>query len=378
MATPDEIARYRGYVQGETDGVFYYRTLATLADTEPLRELYAHMADMEQRHLGVWQEQLRQAGQPVPTLRPTRRARSLMWLARRFGPDVVLPVLKSMETGADATYAAEPVAAAAGLPADERSHARIFSAMGGANGNSRGLAGPLIARIETRHRTLGGGNALRAAVLGANDGLVSNLALVMGVAGANPGRATVLLAGVAGLLAGAFSMALGEWISVTSAREAAEAQLAAEAEEIRMFPDDERDELALIYQAKGLPQADAQALAAQIMANPDTALSTLAREELGIVPEDLGSAWTAATASFLLFAIGAILPVVPFFVWTGVGAIVVSSLVSALALFVVGGSITLLTGRSPWYSGARQVVLGLVAAVITYGVGSLVGGVTGL
>lgn len=375
VTTPEELARYRTYLQGETDGVFYYESLATLADSDELRDLYTHMASMEQRHLGVWQEQLRQAGQPVPTLRPTRRARILMSLARRFGTEIVLPVLKSMETGADATYAAEPVAAAAGLPGDERSHARIFAAM---NGKSHGLSGSIIARIETRHRTLGGGNALRAAVLGANDGLVSNLALVMGVAGANPGRATVLLAGVAGLLAGAFSMALGEWISVTSAREAAEAQLAAEAEEIRMFPDDERDELALIYQAKGLPRPAAQELATQIMSNPDTALATLAREELGIVPEDLGSAWTAALASFLLFSVGAILPVLPFMAWTGSTAVLASTIVSAFALFAVGSTITLLTGRSPWYAGARQVVLGLLAAVITYGVGSLVGGITGI
>jgi VIT1/CCC1 family predicted Fe2+/Mn2+ transporter len=215
-------------------------------------------------------------------------------------------------------------------------------------------------------------------VLGANDGLTSNLALVMGVAGASPGHATVVLAGVAGLLAGAFSMALGEWISVTSSREAAEAQLAAEAEEIERAPEEEQEELALIYQAKGLPEAQATALAASIMADRSAALATLAREELGLVPEELGSPWTAALASFVLFAIGAVLPVLPFFVASGGAAVAASAVLAGLGLFALGAAITLLTGRSAWYAGARQLVLGLVVAAITFGIGSLVGGVAGV
>ncbi len=215
-------------------------------------------------------------------------------------------------------------------------------------------------------------------MLGANDGLVSNFALVMGVVGANPGQATVVLVGVAGLLAGAFSMALGEWVSVTSSREAAEAQLEIERQEIELMPEAEQEELALIYQAKGLPEAQAQALAAQIMSDPDTALSTLAREELGLVPEDLGSPWTAAIASFLLFSIGAVLPVLPFLVSGANEAVFVSAALSALGLFALGASITLLTGRSARYSGMRQVLLGLAAAAITFGIGTVVGNVAGI
>jgi VIT1/CCC1 family predicted Fe2+/Mn2+ transporter len=374
MATPAEIARYRGFLQDEVDGAYYYETLASVEADPQLSGIYARMATMERRHLEVWRRELAAAGVPAPRERPSRRARVLMWLARRFGPDTVLPVLKAMETGADQAYKTDALAVAERLPEDERLHARLSSALG----DTRGVPGSAIGRIESRHRALGGGNALRASVLGANDGLTSNLALVMGVAGASPGHATVVLAGVAGLLAGAFSMALGEWISVTSSREAAEAQLAAEAEEIERAPEEEQEELALIYQAKGLPEAQATALAASIMADRSAALATLAREELGLVPEELGSPWTAALASFVLFAIGAVLPVLPFFVASGGAAVAASAVLAGLGLFALGAAITLLTGRSAWYAGARQLVLGLVVAAITFGIGSLVGGVAGV
>ena len=374
MATPAEIARYQGYLQGEVDGVFYYRTLAALEPDAQLAGIYERMASMEDRHLELWRRQLAEAGVPPPRERPSRRARILMWLARRLGPDTVLPVIKAMETGADQTYMAEPLAVAEHLPADERTHARIATALT----STRGLSGSAIGRIESRHRALGGGNALRAAVLGANDGLTSNLALVMGVAGADPGHGTVILVGIAGLLAGAFSMALGEWISVSSAREAAEAQIATEREEIRIMPEAEEGELSLIYRAKGLPPEQAAALAHEIMRDSETALATLAREELNIVPEDLGSPWVAAIASFLLFAGGAILPVLPFFFAAGMTGIVLSAMLAGIGLFVVGSAITLLTGRHWAYAGARQLVLGLVVAAITFGIGALVGGVTGI
>ena len=374
---PADITRYRGYLQDEVDGVYIYRSLAAIEDDETLRGVYGQLADVEDKHLELWQEQLRKAGAEAEATppSPTRRARLLMWAARRFGTDMVLPVIKSMELDADAMYTGDPVAEAAGLPSDERQHYRVFNAISERGG---GLPGSVIGRIEARHRSLGGGNALRASVLGANDGLVSNLALVMGVAGADPGQATVVLVGVAGLLAGAFSMALGEWISVTSSREAAEAQIEAEREEIELMPEAEQEELALIYRAKGLPPAEAESLAAQIMSNPETALGVLAREELGLVPEELGSAWTAAIASFLLFAMGAVLPVLPFLFRAGDGAALVAATLSAAGLFVLGAGITLLTGRSAWYAGVRQVVLGLAAATVTFGIGTLIGEIAGI
>jgi VIT1/CCC1 family predicted Fe2+/Mn2+ transporter len=200
----------------------------------------------------------------------------------------------------------------------------------------------------------------------------------MGVAGANPGQSTVVLAGIAGLLAGSFSMALGEWISVTSSREAAEAQLAEEREELLRMPEAEREELALIYQAKGLSEEDARSLADRIMADPETALDTLAREELGIVPSDLGSPWAAASASFSLFAMGAVLPVLPFLFMNGALAVALSAVLAGAGLFGLGALITLLTGRQPLFSGMRQLVLGLVVAAITYGIGAMIGGATGI
>jgi VIT1/CCC1 family predicted Fe2+/Mn2+ transporter len=184
----------------------------------------------------------------------------------------------------------------------------------------------------------------------------------------------VLVAGLAGLLAGAFSMALGEWISVQSSRELYERQIVVERDELEQNPAEEQEELALIYQAKGLPEDQARALAARLIADQSAALDTLAREELGVDPQELGgSAWEAAISSFLLFAIGAIVPVLPFLFLEGLGAVVLSVAMSALGLFGIGAAITLLTGRSVWYSGMRQVIVGLAAAGITFGIGRLIG-----
>jgi VIT1/CCC1 family predicted Fe2+/Mn2+ transporter len=235
-----------------------------------------------------------------------------------------------------------------------------------------GLSGPTLAMLEGRSR--GGGNSLRAAVLGANDGLVSNVSLVMGVAGATQNEATLLLTGLAGLAAGACSMAMGEWLSVTSSRELSQKQIAAEAEELRVAPEEEKEELVLIYQAKGLEESQARALAERLLSNKETALDTLAREELGIDPEELGgSAWQAGLWSFLLFSAGAIVPVAPFIFLAGKAAFIASLTASGLALMAIGLGTSLFTGRSPLFSALRQLAIGAAAAGITYGVGSLVG-----
>jgi VIT1/CCC1 family predicted Fe2+/Mn2+ transporter len=215
---------------------------------------------------------------------------------------------------------------------------------------------------------------LRAAVLGANDGLVSNLSLVMGVAGAALSGPAILVTGLAGLLAGACSMAMGEWLSVQSTRELYQRQIAIEADEIVAAPEEEQAELALIYEAKGLSPEEANAVAAKLMADKANALDSLVREELGIDPEELGgSAWEAAVTSFVLFAGGALLPVLPFVALSGTQAVVVSLLVSALALFLIGAAITLLTGRGVLFSGMRQLLFGLAAAGLTYGIGRVLG-----
>jgi VIT1/CCC1 family predicted Fe2+/Mn2+ transporter len=211
-------------------------------------------------------------------------------------------------------------------------------------------------------------------VLGANDGLVSNLSLVMGVAGAALPGSTIMITGLAGLLAGASSMALGEWLSVQSSRELQEAQIAAEAAEIEASPKEEAEELALIYQAKGLDPEQARTLANQIMSDKENALDTLVREELGIDPKNLGgSAWEAAILSFFLFAIGAIIPVIPFFFFSGTKAIVLSLVFSLAGLFMIGAGTSLFTGRGVLFSGSRMTVFGLGAAAITYVIGRLIG-----
>jgi VIT1/CCC1 family predicted Fe2+/Mn2+ transporter len=235
-----------------------------------------------------------------------------------------------------------------------------------------GLTGSTIALLEGRHR--GGGNTLRAAVLGANDGLVSNLSLVMGVAGAAATESTLLLTGLAGLFAGACSMAMGEWLSVTSSRELYQSQIATEAEELRDTPQEEKEELVLIYQAKGIAEPQARALADRLLGNEGTALDALAREELGVDPDQLGgSAWTAATWSFLLFSAGAIVPAAPFAFLSGVTALLTGIGASALALVLIGAATSLFTGRSALFSGIRQLLIGLAAAAVTYGAGAVVG-----
>jgi VIT1/CCC1 family predicted Fe2+/Mn2+ transporter len=299
------------------------------------------------------------------------RVRLLGFLARRFGTSAVAPIVTRLEQSATTMYDDQPEAVEHGLPRDERSHARLFREIGAARPGRRG--GPVdIARIEGRHRGASG-NAVRAAVLGANDGLVSNLSLVMGVAGADPGRDVVLLAGIAGLVAGSLSMALGEWISVRSSAEYFENQIAIEREELAEMPEEEEEELTLIYQAKGLSEAEARMTAKRILSNPDTALETLAREELGITEEESGSPWVAAIVSFLMFGAGALLPVLPWFFVGGATGIGTSIAFSALGLFLLGALITFFTGRTVLRSGLRMLGFGMAAAAISYGIGSLIG-----
>jgi VIT1/CCC1 family predicted Fe2+/Mn2+ transporter len=365
--TAADVDRYRENLQGEIDGAALYDVMAAAEKDPALRELYRRLAATEVRHGAVWRERLEAAGIAALPRRPSWRTRVLIWIARRFGAGAVVATMAQKESADQRMYDAQPEATA-NMPADERSHARLLRELSG----GRGMAGGTVARIEGRHR-MGGGNALRAAVLGANDGLVSNLSLSMGVAGASGGGAAVLVAGFAGLLA--LSMAIGEWLSVQSARELYTHQIAVERDELISAPEEEEEELALIYEAKGLSAAQARTTAHSIVAgDAGHALDTLAREELGIDPDALGgSAWVAAGTSFCLFALGAAVPILPFLVASGQPAIVASVAVSVLALMAVGAAITVVTGASALRTGARQVVLGLAAAAITFGLGSLVG-----
>lgn len=369
--TAEPVARYRASYLDEIGSASLYRALAQREVDPRLREVYTRLAAVEDRHADFWAAKLRDAGHAVPAPRAPWRARLLGSLARVFGAQFVLPTLSAREAADSGEYAARAEAKGTGLAGEERSHARLLEVLAG--GRQPGASGSAIALLEGRHRAVGG-NALRAAVLGANDGLVSNLSLIMGVAGAQVSGAGILITGLAGLLAGAGSMAMGEWLSVQSSRELYQRQIDIERAEIETAPEEEAEELALIYQAKGLDEAQAQALSRRILSDESTALDTLAREELGIDPRELGgSAWEAAGASFILFAIGAIVPLAPFLFLHGTTAIAVSLAASAVVLFLIGAGITLLTGRSVMASGVRQLLIGLGAAALTFGVGRLIG-----
>ncbi len=363
----DSIKRYREYLSEEVDGIYIYTQLAEIEDDRGLSEVYSHLAESEQRHINLWQKELEKLHADTALPQPSTRARLLMWVARTFGPDLVLPVIKAFEADAADMYVGDSVAESEALPADEASHARIFSAI--TNTGNSGASGKVITRLEQRHMTLAGRDTLRAGVLGSSDGLVSNMLLVAGFAGANPNQETVVLAGLAGLLAGSISMALGEWISVTTSKEAAEAQIAIEMEEIRLDPESEKQELELIYRARGMNEADARSLVVSIFSTQEGARDAMVREELGISIDDIGSPYKAALSSFALFSIGAIIPIIPFFFGNSNLHIFAGALLCALGLFALGALVTFLTGKNVTKSGLRQMVLGLGVASVTFMIG---------
>jgi VIT1/CCC1 family predicted Fe2+/Mn2+ transporter len=354
----------------ELNGAYLYDALAQAEKDSRLAEVYRRMADVERKHAAIWVERLKAAGVSIPTFAPNWRSHLLAWAAKRLGVASVLPTVIGNERKDTRKYAHTP--GGAGMAADESSHNRLLNHV--AKTIKGGMEGGALAQLEGRHRA-GGGNALRAAVLGANDGLVSNLSLVMGVAGAALNNSTILITGFAGLLAGAISMALGEWLSVQSSRELYKHQIGIEKAELAAAPQEEAEELALIYEARGLPKDEAQRMAQHIISDPSSALEALAREELNVDPSELGgSAWEAALTSFFLFSIGAIIPVFPYIFLTGSTAVTVSMVLSGVGLFIIGAGITLFTGRNLAYSGVRQVLFGLAAAAITFGIGYLIGG----
>jgi VIT1/CCC1 family predicted Fe2+/Mn2+ transporter len=370
-ATKKDVARYRHNMQAEVESGALYRAMQSVEKNTQVSEVYGRLAAVEEGHAEFWRKRLIAAGADPGPVRRGLRARALIWIAKRFGPETVLPVVATLETMDRDHYDQQAESSGTSMPAQERSHARLLTQLAG----QRNIAwnGALFSRLEGRHGA-GGGNALRAAILGANDGLVSNLSLVMGVAGASFSGEAVLVAGLAGLLAGSCSMAMGEWLSVQSARELYTEQIATEADELLEFPDEEKEELALIYRAKGFSAEEARSIADRVMRNQGTALDTLVREELGINPDDLGgSAWTAAASSFGVFTIGAIVPVLPFFVLEGSAAVAASAAASAVALFLIGAITSLFTARGAWFSGTRQLLIGAAAAAVTYGAGHLFG-----
>jgi VIT1/CCC1 family predicted Fe2+/Mn2+ transporter len=372
----DDPRRFLRYLDAERNASLLYRALAESTDGEQ-REALLELADVEDKHAQHWVDKLTAYGVDIPPAPTVLHAddEQLVRRARSLGLVSVLDTLEQNE-GADAgMYDDEPEALPT-MPSDEREHADVF----------RALKGGEPERFPHQERSSKGGEpwhradksgSVRAAVFGVSDGLVSNTALVMGFAGASLAGAiensVVLFAGLAGLLAGAFSMAAGEYVSMASQRDLFKREIDLERQELLEKPEEERLELELIYRAKGLPRDQARAVADQIMKDPEIALDTLAREELGLDPDELGSAWKAAVSSFLSFAIGASVVVVPYALFSGMTAFVLAVALALVSLIVVGGLVGYQSGRGVVFSAGRQVLWGVGAAGVTYLVGSLVG-----
>ena len=355
-------------IQTEIDASYLYKILSEHESDENVANVFRQMSEIEKGHALAFMKSNNLDTTTLPP--PSIRARILNKIGKIAGYDFILGTLLDTEKSIAISVVKSKKALNLEESLSDTAHVSILQNI---VANQPNLSGNYLARFEKRHRSIGG-NALRAAVLGGNDGLVSNFSLVMGIAGAASAQSTVLLTGLAGLLAGALSMALGEWISVTSSKELFANQMQLELDELENNPEGEEWELALIYQTKGIPEEQAKKMAKEIISNKELAHEVLIKEELGINQEDLkGSAMEAAVASFILFAIGAIIPVIPFFFIGGMRAIILSSILSAFGLFIIGAAITLFTGKSIWHSGLRQVIFGLAAAAITFSIGRLIG-----
>ena len=372
---PSDPAQSLANLRLERDAVLLYEALATI-EIDPQRAAAFHrIAANERRHAEIWAAKLREAGVEVPPA-PTRarpRVAVIVLLARVFGTKAVSDLVTALEGDEEDIYGSQTATPEIeAMAADEREHAEIW----------RKLKDPGyhpdrdIADRERWHRS-GRSGTLRAVIFGVSDGLVSNLALVMGVAGASgPDTSSghfILLAGIAGLLAGAFSMAAGEYISMQSQRELFERQIALERAEMEAMPEEEEAEMASLYRAKGFPEDEARAIAHRLFEDPERALDQLIREELGLDPDELGAPFGAAFGSFVAFAIGAFVPVIPYLIGAGAGAFIAAIGLSLVALFAVGAGVSLLTGRGVLFSGARQVGIGAAAAIVTFIVGSVIG-----
>ena len=355
-------------IQTEVDASYLYKILADLEEDPSVARIFIEMSEIENSHALAFLEKNKLSVSQLPS--PSRRARILQFIGRVVGYSLLLGVLLDTEKNISSSISASRKKFNSKSSVSDTAHISILKNI---LNSSKNISGANLARFEKRHRSVGG-NAPRAAVLGGNDGLVSNFSLVMGIAGASSGQKEVLLTGLAGLLAGALSMALGEWISVKSSQELSENQIELEKEELESNPEGEEKELALIYISKGVPDAEARRMAKEIISDKGLAHDVLIKEELSINKDELkGSAMEAALTSFFLFGMGAIIPVVPFFFSGGTNAILLSTGMSAAGLFLIGSAITLFTGKSIWFSGFRQVIFGLAAAAVTFGIGKWIG-----
>lgn len=330
----------------EKQSAYLYRHIMVVEPRTVNRDLFQKLALAADDQAELWAAKIRESGDELPDYTPTLRARLVVCLVRGLGPRTVRSVLMAMKVRGLSVYSSSLALAGHRMPES-------------------------VDEVGDRHKTVSSGGNLRAAVFGVNDGLISNASLVLGIAGATHDVAVIYLAGVAGLLAGAFSMAAGEYISMRSQRELYEYQIGLERDELAQYPDEEAEELALIYNARGVPMDQAREMANRLMTDPEHALATLSREELGLNPDELGSPWGAALWSFAAFAVGAFVPLIP--IIAGLGTLLWTVIITLSALFLVGTLLSLFTGRDAILSGLRMVTIGAFAGAVTYGVGSLLG-----
>jgi vacuolar iron transporter family protein len=327
----------------------YLSGAVSAVERDPRRaKLFRDMAAAAEKQAGILAKDLK----TVPAFTPTVRARITVALLQVFGPRAMRHVLSASKVRGVSVYRSKVAPAGAGEP---------------------GHPWPTtVEEVQREHKNYGSGT-LRAGVFGVNDGLVSNTLLILGVAGAGTSPSVVLLTGTAGLLAGAFSMGAGEYISMLSQREMFEHQIAQEKDELERYPKEEAEELALIYEARGVPIDEARHIATHLIEDPDKALDTLSREELGLNPDELGSPIKAALSSFLTFSVGASLPLIPFLLGFTQHGVVIASVISGVALFCVGAALSLFSGRNAFVGGARMLAIGGAAAIATYFIGTLLG-----
>lgn len=357
---PTRERRLRAMLVDELEAAWLYDRLAELTEKPQDAATLREMAESERRHAEHWAERLEDHTLLTGPLRLSWRTRGLALVARFGGIGVVLPWLRAAELEEIRRYQREPEAG--GLAAEELEHRETLTALtaGGAETGEHGFS------------STGAASTFRAALFGLNDGIVSNLSLIAGVAGAAVESDAVLIAGLAGWLAGAFSMGAGEYVSVRSQRELFEHQISREAMELELAPEEERDELLAIYRRKGVSLEVAEQVVDELMADPAVALDTLAREELGLDPDDLGSPWGAAIGSFIAFSLGAIVPVIPFMLGTGYWALAAAIIAGVAMLGLAGMFSALLTGRHPLFAGGRMVLIGLTATAVTFAIGSVI------
>jgi predicted membrane protein (TIGR00267 family) len=378
VTTPSapDLHAFEHHWQDEADAAFLYRVLAGFESDAQKKSLYLRLADVEDRHVQIWSALLQQNGRAVPPHRPSARTRLLAWLGKFWGPQFLLPMLLAEEGREVKAYLDMHRGTATGvagkgeallLARESAEHAQTLNTISGKSG-------------EPWHRTESGG-FLRNVVYGFNDGLTANFGLVAGIVGASSGlvagmvggttldvQQTVIVAGVAGLIADALSMGSSGYLAAKSEQEVYAHEIAMERDEIALMPEVERDELALIYEAKGMDRETAERLATQIMADPEKMLQEQVQEELGIGEPHM-SPLREGVVTGSATAVGALIPVFPFLLWEGQVAIWVSFVISMLSHWLVGAARSVFTGRSVFRSGIDMFVVGLGVAIVGYFVG---------